>query len=200
MFDAPIRRVVARLIAGPTRSLGNMGISPNMLSVCAAMLGVLAALLVAREHALAGLATWLVSRIVDGMDGILARETNRVTPFGGYLDITLDMMAYSAMLLGFAWIHPEGGWVWAAILVGYLLVTTTTLALSSVLEKEHAKVRNNDRSLQFTPGFAEAGETTVVYALFALLPSHVTPIGWVWAAVCAATVVQRSLLARRLLP
>ena len=134
------------------------------------------------------------------MDGILARETHCVTPFGAYLDITLDMMAYSAMLAGFAWIHPEGGWVWSAILVGYLLVTTTTLALSSVLESEHAKLTRNDRSLQFTPGFAEAGETTVVYALFALLPSYVTPVGWVWVAVCAATVVQRTLLARKLLP
>ncbi len=171
-----------------------------MLSVFGATLGVLAAVLVARQHALGGLAVWLISRIVDGMDGILARETDSVTPFGGYLDITLDMIAYSAMLLGFAWIHPEGGWVWAAILVGYLLVTTTTLALSSVLEKENARIRDNDRSLQFTPGFAEAGETTVVYALFALLPSLVTPIGWVWAAVCAATVIQRTLLARKLLP
>jgi len=171
-----------------------------MLSVFGATLGVVGGLVVAGGHPLLGLGAWLISRIVDGMDGILARETNRVTPFGGYLDITLDMMAYSAMLLGFAWIHPEGGWVWAAILVGYLLVTTTTLALSSMLEKENARIGTNDRSLQFTPGFAEAGETTVVYALFALLPSFVTPIGWAWAAVCAATVVQRTLLARKLLP
>ena len=199
MFDAPARRVIAQVITGPTRALGRLGISPNMLSVCGAVMGVGSALLVARQRPLLGLVVWLVSRVIDGMDGILARETNQATPFGGYLDITLDMVAYSAMLVGFAFIHPEGGWVWAAILVGYLLVTTTTLALSSVLEREQANIRENDRSLQFTPGFAEAGETTIVYALFALLPAFVTPIGWIWAAVCAATVVQRTLLAHKLL-
>ena len=199
MFDAPVRRLVARVLLPPTRVLGRIGCSPNMLSVCGALLGVLAAVSVARGATIVGIGVWLVSRIVDGMDGILARETQRATAFGGYLDITLDMIAYSAMLIGFAVRHPEGQWVWPAILIGYLLVTTTTLALSNMLERAQQHIAGNDRSLQFTPGFAEAGETTVVYVLFALLPAWVVPIGWVWAGLCAATVVQRTILAKRLL-
>lgn len=199
MFDAPVRRLVARVLAGPARALSRIGVTPNALSCTAALLGVGAAWLVASTHTYLGLVLWLVSRILDGMDGVLARESGRASAFGGYLDITLDMLAYSAMVLGFAAIHPTGGWVWSAILVGYLLVTTTTLALSSILEKQQAHIANNDRSLQFTPGFAEAGETTFVYVLLVLLPSLSTAIGWTWVAVCAATVVQRTLLARRLL-
>lgn len=199
MFDAPVRRVVARLLAAPARALARAGVSPNEVSLLAALLGVTAGVLVADHRVSLGLGVWLLSRVLDGMDGVLARESGRASAFGGYLDITLDMVAYSAMLLGYASIHPEGGWVWSAILVGYLLVTTTTLALSSILEREQATLRDNDRTLQFTPGFAEAGETTLVYVLFALLPSLITPIAWIWVGVCAATVVQRTLLARRLL-
>lgn len=199
MFDEPVRRLLPRVFAAPARLLARWGVSPNMLSIAGAASGIAAGLLVAKGLTAFGVAVWLASRVLDGMDGLLARETGRASAFGGYLDITLDMIAYSTMLLGFAAVHPEAGWVWSAILVGYLLVTTTTLALSSILEKERATIAGNNRSLQFTPGFAEAGETTAAYVLFALFPQHITPLAWGWAALCGATVVQRTLLARRLL-
>jgi len=200
MFDEIIRRVMPRVLSAPARVLARAGVSPNMVSVFGAALGVGSGVLVARDHVGAGIGLWLFSRVLDGLDGILARESGMTSAFGGYLDITLDMAAYSAMLLGFAVIHPEGGIVWAVVLMGYLLVTTTTLALSSLIEKQNARVLpENNRSLQFTPGFAEAGETTAAYVLLALFPGSVTAIAWGWTALCFATVVQRTLLARRLL-
>lgn len=199
MFDAPFRQFLAHRLAAPARALARAGVSPNVLSIGGCALAGVAAVLVARGVVVVGMAVWLLSRLTDGLDGLVAREAGQSSSFGGYLDITLDMAAYSAMLLGFAVLHPEGGWVWYAILVGYLLVTTTTLALSSILEREQATIANENRSLQFTPGFAEAGETTIAYLLFALLPSQVTIVGWIWAGVCGATVVQRTVLARRLL-
>ena len=199
MFDAAVRRLLPPILTPVARMLARVGVTPNALSLTGGLLGVGAGLLVARGFVWSGVIVWLVSRTVDGVDGILARESQQSSAFGGYLDITVDMAAYSAMLLGFAAIHAEGGWVWSTILVGYLLVTTTTLALSSALEHLNAKVPDNDRSIQFTPGFAEAGETTLAYLLFALFPAVVTPIAWLWAGVCYATVIQRTLLARRLL-
>ena len=200
MFDESIRRVMPRVLSAPARWLARVGVSPNIVSVSGAALGVASGVLVAREHVAIGIGLWLLSRVLDGLDGILARESGSASAFGGFLDITLDMTAYSAMLLGFAVIHPEGGMVWAVVLMGYLLVTTTTLALSSLIEKQNARVLpENNRSLQFTPGFAEAGETTAVYVLLAVFPGWTAAIAWGWAVLCFATVVQRTLLAKRLL-
>ena len=199
MLDAAARRLLSRVLAKPARALVRFGITPNQVSISAAILGIGAGALVAGGRVAPGITAWLVSRILDGLDGILARETGQSSAFGGYLDITLDMAAYSAMLLGFAVIHPEAGWAWSAILVGYVLVTTTTLALSSILERQDSSLPANDRALQFTPGFAEAGETSLVYVLFAVIPQWTTPVAWLWAALCGATVVQRTFLAHRLL-
>jgi phosphatidylglycerophosphate synthase len=199
MFDARFRRLLPTMLGPVARVLARAGVTPNALSLSGGALGIAAGVLIARGWVWTGIITWLVSRLVDGLDGILARESQQASPFGGYLDITVDMAAYCAMLLGFAARHPEGGWVWSVILVGYVLVTTTTLALSSELERVDAQLADNDRSIQFTPGFAEAGETTTAYVLFALFPAVVTPIAWGWAALCFATVVQRTRLARRLL-
>jgi hypothetical protein len=103
------------------------------------------------------------------------------------------------MALAFGVVHPADRWLTAWVLFGYLLVTTTTLALSSILEREALARPDNDRTLQFTPGFAEAGETSVVYALWVLLPGAYRVVGWAWVALCLATAVQRTVLARRLL-
>jgi phosphatidylglycerophosphate synthase len=62
----------------------------------------------------------------------VARELGNQSAFGGYLDITLDMAAYSAMAMGFAVAHPEPGLMWNVILAGYVLWTLFPAALVPV--------------------------------------------------------------------
>jgi phosphatidylglycerophosphate synthase len=159
---------------------------------------LVASVLVARGALLAGIGLWLVSRLLDGFDGLLARHSGRASLYGGYLDITLDMAAYAAMSLGFAYVMPEQRLRWAFVLVGYILAITTTLALSSLAERADRQLGGN-RSLQFTPGLAEAGETTIVYVALALLPQFGRWILDGWIVMLALTAIQRTLLARRLL-
>ena len=90
--------------------------------------------------------------------------------------------------------------MWQAILVGYVLAITTTLALSSAAERAARTVAAGDRTFQFTRGLAEAGETTIVYVLWILMPSHVALVGWAWCGLLLATALQRSWMAWRFLP
>ena len=129
-------------------------------------LAVAAAAAVASGHAVPGLIVWLLSRLADGLDGVVAR-VGAAEPFGGYLDITLDMAAYSLMVLAFAVAHPGHALMWQAILVGYVLAITTSLALLVAAERTRpAPSAAGDRTFQFTRGLAEAGET-IVYACWA---------------------------------
>src|SRR6185295_8207780 len=107
MFDEPFRARFSPAVRPVVLTLARLGIGPNHVSLAAFILGVAAAALVGRVQAYAGLVVWGITRPGDGLDGALARETGRGTPFGGYLDITLDMGAYAAMVVGFAVRHPE---------------------------------------------------------------------------------------------
>jgi hypothetical protein len=118
--------------------------------------------------------------------------------FGGFLDITLDMLAYSAVAVAFAIAMPGDCLLWMLVLVGYVMAITTTLALSSLLERAGRRVEGN-RSLQFTTALAEGGETTIVYVILALVPAWSRPVLFVWLAVLALSAVSRAWLARRLL-
>jgi len=199
LFDARVRELVGSLLRGPAARFGRAGISPDHLTIAGFVLACAAASLVASGRVWLGIALWLASRLLDALDGLVARASSRATPFGGYLDITLDMTAYSLMAVGFALIHPDHRVAWLLVLVGYVLCITSTAVLSSFLERQRTPVADNDRALQFTPGLAEAGETTVVYLLLAAAPSLAGAIVWVWVALLFATGVQRTLAARRLL-
>lgn len=199
MFDERVRAMLPRVAKPATRALARAGVTPNAVSVMACGASLVAAVLVAGGFPWAGIAVWLASRLGDGLDGILARETGRSTAFGGYLDITLDMTAYSAMLLGFAVAHPEGGVVWSVILAGYALAITTTLALSNAAAVAGRRLSDTNRTFQFTAGMAEAGETTVMYVLWVVFPGELGWLAWVWVAMIVATVLQRSWLAYRVL-
>lgn len=179
-------------------ALHRLGVTANTVTVVAALLGLTAAALVATRLTWVGIALWLVSRLLDGYDGMLARLAGQTSLFGGYLDITLDMLAYSAMATGFAIATPADRVLWMLVLLGYVLAITTTLALSSLAEKADRQL-GGDRSIQFTRALAEGGETTVVYVVIALAPSLSRYVLMVWIAMLAATAIQRTVLARRLL-
>jgi len=199
MFDEPFRARFAGVARLVTPSLRRAGVTANHVTVAAFVVAVVAAVLIARGHAVIGVAVWLVSRIGDGIDGVLARETGSSSAFGGYLDITLDMAAYVAVVCAFAALHPAFVAGWLAVLAGYVLVITTTLALSDAARGSGRKVSATDRTFQFTAGVTEAGETNVIYALWALFPGHVGWLVWIWAAALLVTTLQRSYLAWRVL-
>jgi phosphatidylglycerophosphate synthase len=199
MFDEPFRRRLAPLLRPLVAPLARAGVGPNHITILAFALAVVAAAFVAMGWPGLGVALWLTSRLGDALDGALARETGGGTPFGGYLDITLDMAAYSAMVIGFAATAPALWLAWLAILAGYVLAITTTLALSDALGKSGRNGPAGDRTFRFTPGVAEAGETSVMYVLWAMFPQHLPWLTWLWAAALAATAIQRTWLAARAL-
>jgi phosphatidylglycerophosphate synthase len=199
MFDEPFRARFQSLVEPLVRRLGRTGATPNQITITSFAIAVTAAAIVAAGHPIAGIVVWLVSRIGDGLDGALARAAGRSTAYGGFLDITLDMAAYAGMVLGFAHIHPELTVAWAAVLFGYVLVITTTLALSDAAGALGRKVSDTERTFQFTPGLTEAGETNVMYALWAIFPDHVYWLVWLWVAALVATAMQRTYLAWQVL-
>ena len=195
MIDEPFRQWLARRWGTPAVALYRAGITANQITIVAAVLGLTAAALVAVQLTGLGITLWLVSRLLDGFDGMVARLSGQSSLFGGYLDITLDMLAYSAMAIAFAIAMPADVVLW---MLGYVLAITTTLALSSLAEKADRQL-GGDRSIQFTRALAEGGETTAVYVIIALAPSVSRYALVVWITLLAITAIQRTVLARRLL-
>lgn len=182
--------------------LADAGIPATLVTAAGFAAGVGACLGVAAQAWTLGLVLWLANRLLDGLDGPVARRRGP-TEVGGFLDIMADFAVYSGMVLALAVAVPSARLACVALMVAYYLSGTAFLAVSSLLERQRsigAGSRYDDgRSLRFVGGLAEGTETVLVYTAICLLPSHATFIAWAFAVAVAVTGVQRVLLGVSLL-
>jgi phosphatidylglycerophosphate synthase len=198
MIDNAMRAVLPRFVAPILVVYRRLGWTPNQVTMAGFAIALLASLAVALHFWWTALAIWWISRLVDGTDGIWARSSGQTSDFGAYLDITADMAAYGAMVLGFAVARPDLHLWWMGMLFLYILCITTALSLGTQEAKRGLEPRD-DRGLRLGAGLAEGGETGIAYSLFLVLPNQLTLTASIWLVVLAITVLARSALALRIL-
>lgn len=172
--------------------LHSLGCTPDQIS-CAAFavgMGVLPALYL-HMYRLALLCI-ILNRIGDGLDGALARLT-KTSDAGGFLDIVLDFIFYSSVVLGFALASPENNGLAAAILLFSFVGTGSSfLAFAVMAEKRGIEnIAHLRKGIYYLTGLAEGTETVVFLMLFCIFPSQFPLLAALFAAICLLTTVTR---------
>ena len=199
MFDAPLRRRLDGPLARVAALLDRSWVSPDRLTLAGLALGLTSAGLAAGQLWAWALVTWLLSRVMDGLDGPLARRRSgkeQGSAAGGFLDIAADFLVYGATVVGVAIGATTGevalaDWLpFAAVLLAYYVNGTAFLAFSSIAERTGHRI-DDGRSLSFLGGVAEGAETILVHSLWLILPAHAASIATVWAAVVGVSAGHR---------
>ncbi len=208
MLDASFRARLAPLWEAVARSLHRRGVAPIALTLLGLGLALAAAAAAALTWWVAALVLWLVSRVPDGLDGPVARIAGRASAFGGWADITADMAAYSAFVVGCAIGQPDAMLACLVLLFAYHVNASSLLAYAAAVataRPERALGGHpgtgavDHRTLHLSRGLAEGTETIVVHALMVAFPAAMAPLAALFAVVVLLTVLQRVLLARRTL-
>lgn len=196
MFDARLRPLIDPPINAFGRFLAGRGITANQVTGFGLFLGLVAAAAIAFEAYWSGLFMLLVSRVMDGLDGAVARASKK-TDLGGYLDIVFDFIFYGAIPLSFAFANPEANALAAAVLLmAFYANGASFLAYAIMAEKRDISTESHgSKSLYFTGGLAEAAETFAIFAAFCLFPTWFPYLAYGFAAVTAVTTISRILLA-----
>ena len=105
MVSRWVRRWDSRLLRPLTSVLSAIGVTPNMLTVGSLLCVVVAGVVVAQGHLLSAGLLLSIGGATDGLDGELARQTDRLTPFGGFLDSICDHCGDYAFSLGLIWFY-----------------------------------------------------------------------------------------------
>lgn len=201
MFDHLLRGLKDRWFA-PLATLFR-GVAPNTISLVALFLGLGAALAAVRGAWTIGLALWLGNRIADGLDGSVARLTERQTDFGGYLDILFDFVVYAAVPLGCAVGSLNRGVVVMAVLLEamFFVNACSWMYLSAVLEKRAsgAAATGELTTVTMPPALVAGFETIVFFSLFFLFPAQLPTLFGVMSALVGVNIVQRLVWAKRVL-
>src|SRR5436190_12736076 len=157
-------------------------IHPNVLTFLGLVInGVAAWLLAVGRFRLAGVVI-IGAGLFDMVDGRVARETNRVTRFGGFFDSVLDRYSDLALLVGML--------VWYGSINRPFYVVLTAIAMTGSVMVSYTRARADNSIPTCKVGFMERPERVVLVIIGALF-DRMAPVLWVIAVMANLTVVHR---------
>lgn len=144
------------------------GISPNTVTWASLVPGVAAAVCAALGLWGWAFAAFAVNRVLDGLDGMIARKRDCQSDYGGYLDIVVDFAVYACIPIG-VWLGATGYTATAdfpataavlplvVLLAVFYVNAASWMYLSAVIEKRRAMGAHRTaphHSAAVTPGGA----------------------------------------------
>lgn len=198
MLDAHIRPLIDPPLNAIGRKMAYMGITANGVTLAGLVIGCVAACVIAVEFYTLGLIFIIISRIADGLDGAVARATEK-TDFGGYLDITCDFLFYGLIPMAFICADPSANAVAGAfLLTSFYFNGASFLGYSILAEKyDMESAARGEKNLYFTGGILEGAETIAFFIALCIWPNLFAPLAWVFGLLCFVTATSRLLLAHR---
>jgi phosphatidylglycerophosphate synthase len=192
MLDSFAQGLIEPVLSRLARRLVALKVTANQLTLAGFAIGLLAAALIAQGAYRAGLLLLLLSRLCDGLDGAVARQT-QPTDRGGFLDITLDFIFYAAVVLAFALADPAANALAAAaLLAGFMGTGSSFLAFAVMAAKRQvSKPMTGGKSFYFLGGLTEGTETLGFFVAMCLWPAQFALLAWVFAGLCVLTTISR---------
>ncbi len=192
MKDVVLREYKDRVLQ-PLAQRFFASVSPNLISVVALIPGLLSAAAIYQGELAWGLGFWLLNRLLDGLDGVVARIHEKQSDFGGYLDLLLDYVIYLAIPIAFAAAQPTAAHIWTliALLASYQINSLSWTLLSSLLEKRQLAPASRVTSIAMPAGLIEGAETVAFYTLFYFLSAQIPWLFGVMAMLVIVTACQR---------
>jgi CDP-diacylglycerol--glycerol-3-phosphate 3-phosphatidyltransferase len=179
-FGIQLRRCFLPLLA----ALRWLRITPNQVTMAGTVLNLAAgALVIAEPDRLywAGI-VFVVAGLMDMLDGALARMSQKVTPFGAFLDSTLDRVSEGVILSAIAYLLAVQG--------REIDVALVVLALLGSVLVSYTRARAESLGVECKVGLMSRPERVILIAVglfFDVLPYVI----YIMLALTVFTVVQR---------
>ena len=178
-----------QLIRPLARVLSAIRIRPDALTVAGWILSLGAATLFALGYMKTAGAMMLFAGLFDALDGAVARESNRMSSFGAFLDSTLDRLSESAIFVGIVFFYASSARPYEALLAG--------VAMTFSLMTSYTRARAEGLGFECEVGLLERAGRVVILSLFSLTGFLIAGVGFV-AIGALVTTAQRILHVRRL--
>jgi CDP-diacylglycerol---glycerol-3-phosphate 3-phosphatidyltransferase len=177
-FGVQLRRSFTPMVS----ALRWLRISPNQVTIAGTVLNLAAGALVIFDHLIYAGIVFLVAGSFDMLDGALARLSQKVTPFGAFLDSTLDRVSEGVIFAAIGYLlATEGRSVGVALVV---------LALLGSILVSYTRARAEALGVECKVGLMSRPERVILVAIglfFDVLPYVI----YIMLALTAFTVIQR---------
>ena len=197
MFDARLRPWIDRSLDPLGRWLAIRGMSANQVTVVGIFFGFLAFFFVAVGLPLVALSLIILNRFADGLDGAVARASKQ-TDFGGYLDLVVDFIFYSAIPLAFAIADSRNAIAACFLCVSFMGTASSFLGFAILAAKHNIETdAQGKKAFYYLGGLTEGAETIIVLSAMVIWPAYFIYFAWVFGLLCWVTTAVRIFTAYR---
>jgi len=192
VLDSRLRPFIDPPLDFVARRLLRTGVSANQLTFAGLLVGAAAALAIVIGSFWLGFVLVALNRLIDGLDGPLARQS-RPTELGGYYDIVFDFLFYGAIPLAFALHDPAANALPATILLASFYANGAAFLAFAALAARTGRTtrRQGKKTIYYLAGLAEGAETIAAFLLMCLLPRHFPLIAGLFAGLCFVSAAAR---------
>lgn len=174
-----------------SRMLDSQGITPNQLTLAGLVLNFAAGWIYASGHLFLGSLVVIIAGLSDMLDGALARECNKTTSFGAFLDSVTDRYSDFFLFAGLALHFARTG-------EGALLVITLG-ALAGAYAVSYAKARAENFIKNCGVGLFDRAMRIALILIGCAIPGMLTVSLWILFIGSNVTAVQRVLHTQKIL-
>jgi len=183
-FTGGIGKVCGAIIDRIVRWLALSRIHPNVLTFLGLVINTWAAFLFAQGSFRWAAVVVIGAGLFDMVDGRVARETNRVTRFGGFFDSVVDRYSDLSLLMGLLVYYGSIG------RPGYVILTGVVMTGSVMISYTRARAENVIPKCKV--GFLERPERVVLIIIGGLF-DRMAQVLWVLAVLSNLTVIHRMI-------
>jgi len=181
-FTGAVGRACLLPLRGIIRLSVALGIHPNVLTVVGVVINMIAAYLLGNDRFRTAGFAMLVANIFDYIDGKVARESGRESPFGGFWDSVMDRFSDITLFIGLIYLYahlsrPDYVIISALAMMFSVMTSYTRARAESLIEK--CKV-----------GFMERPERIVLFMIGAFTNRMAAAL-WVILVLSIVTVADR---------
>jgi phosphatidylglycerophosphate synthase len=198
MLDSVLRPWIDPPLNMAGRVIAKVGIGPDLLTLFAFAAGMAGAVAIGIGQFGWALALILIGRVLDGLDGAVARAS-QPSDRGGFLDIALDFVFYGSVPLAFAALDPFRNSLPAALLIASFYANGSAFLAYAIMAQKRgqAATEQGPKSLFYMAGLTEGTETIAAFVIFCLVPSLFPLAAAIFAVACYISAASRIILGWR---
>ena len=133
-----------------------LNINPNIVTIISPFIAIISALFFASGNLIGGAIFILLSGFLDVVDGAVARYHGRASPFGAFLDSTMDRFADAIIFIGI-------------LFGGYCHWFVGILAIHSAITVSYVRARAESQGVECNIGIAERAVRMIILMLGAII-------------------------------
>ncbi len=188
MLDSKVRPFVDLPLSLLAVKIHSLGIRANTLTCAGFILALCSFAALASQSYVLAFVFICLSRIMDGLDGLVAR-LSAPTDLGGYLDIVSDFIFYSGAIFFFALGRPDESLMAAFLLFSFMGAGSSFLAYAIVAEKHN--VKDKKKSFFYLGGLTEGTETIIMLLMLCVFPNAFGWVALIFGFMCWMTTYGR---------